>query len=142
VLNESITKSMIEIANRMGVPQHIAAKELGEFRTATTLKFFKKSKPLAQVSVESMASQCYTVLLKHAKTKVENPWATHIGVPIEPEIAAKPGPAAVAKPSLQAVEYKDGKVVGAHIAMIIKKGFTLNAMIKHKKTGTITHELI
>ena len=46
----------------------------------------------------------------------------------------------MAKPSLQAVEYKDGKVVGAHIAMIIKKGFTLNAMIKHKKAGTITHE--
>jgi hypothetical protein len=91
-----------------------------------------------------MASQCYTVLLKHATTKVENPWATHKGESIKPEIAAKPGPAHVAvdKPALQAVEYKDGKVVGAHIAMIIKKGFTLNAMIKHKKTGTITHELI
>ena len=89
-----------------------------------------------------MASQCFTVLLAHATTKVENPWATHIGVSIEPEISAKSGPVAVDKPALQAVEYKDGKVVGAHIAMIIKKGFTLNAMIKHKKTGTITHELI
>ena len=39
VLTETITKSMIEIANRMGVPQHIATKELGEFRTLTTLIF-------------------------------------------------------------------------------------------------------
>ena len=143
MLNESTTKSMIEIANRMGVPQHIAAKELGEFRTATTLKFFKKSKPLAKASVESMASKCYTVLLAHATTKVENPWAKDIEVSIEPKIdASKLAPEAVDKPALQAVEYKDGKVVGAHIAMITKKGFTLNAMIKHKKTGTITHELI
>ena len=85
-LTEEITKSMIVIANRMGVAQHIATKELGEFRSATVLKFFKKSKPLKQVSVESMASKCYTALLKHATTKVENPWATHKGESIKPEI--------------------------------------------------------
>jgi hypothetical protein len=39
VLTETITKSMIEIANRMGVPQHIATRELGEFRTLTTFIF-------------------------------------------------------------------------------------------------------
>ena len=149
-LTEEITKSMIVIANRMGVAQHIATKELGEFRSATVLKFFKKSKPLKQVSVESMASQCYTALLKHATTKVENPWATHKGESIKPEIEPTlslgthpKGPVEKEKPAaLQAVAYADGKVVGAHVAMIANHGFTLNAMVKHKKEGTITHELI
>ena len=148
-LLDRITKSIIEIAIRMGVPQHITTKEIGEFRTATILRHFKKSKAFAKVSVESMAKECFTVLLPHAKTKVENPWAAHIVVPIEPEIesrgqpkCARTGPVVEQPQPLQAVEYKDGKVVGAHIAMIAKKGFTLNATIKHKKTGTITHELI
>ena len=148
---EEITKSIIVIANRMGVAQHIATKELGEFRSATVLKFFKKAKPLKQVSVESMASQCYTALSKHATTKVENPWATHKVEPIKLEIAAIPErlstsnpkcPPAVDKPALQAVVYADGKVVGAHAAMIANHGFTLNAMVMHKKERTITHELI
>jgi hypothetical protein len=140
---DSITKELIEITNRMGLPQHIAAKEIGEFRTSTIIKHFKKSKDLAKVSVESMASECFTVLLSHATTKVENPWAAYIGY--KPEIASKgarPGPVVEPQQPLLAVEYKDGKVVGAHIAMLTKKGFTLNATIKHKKNGTITHELI
>ena len=148
-LIDSITKSIIDIAIRMGVPQHITTKDIGEFRTATILRHFQKSKAFAKVSVEGMASECFTALLPHAKTKVENPWAAYIGVPIKPEIESKSraqskkeGPVVEQPQPLQAVEYKDGKVVGAHIAMIAKKGFTLNATIKHKKTGTITHELI
>ena len=140
---DSITKELIEITNRMGLPQHIATKEIGEFRTSTIIKHFKKSKDLAKVSVESMASECFTVLLSHATTKVENPWAAYIGY--KPEIASKgarPGPAVDQQQPLQAVTYKDGKVVGAHTAMLTKKGFMLNATIKHKKNGTITHELI
>ena len=95
-----------------------------------------------------MTSQCYTVLLKHATTKVENPWATHKGESIEPEIeptlSGQPKePVEKEKPAaLQAVVYEDGKVVGAHTAMIANHGFTLNAMVMHKKERTITHELI
>ena len=60
-----------------------------------------------------------------------------MGHPHGPLEKEKPAPAA-----LQAVAYADGKVVGAHVAMIANHGFTLNAMVKHKKEGTITHELI
>jgi len=53
------------------------------------------------------------------------------------------GPVEKEKPAaLQAVVYADGKVVGAHAAMIANHGFTLNAMVMHKKERTITHELI
>jgi hypothetical protein len=136
LLHESVTKTMIELADGMGVPEHIVVKELGEFRTATTLKFFKKVKDLTKVSVESMASKCFTVLLAHATTKMENPWADHIDTNTDAsEVAPKSrrGPTVAEHTAPQVVQYQDGKVVGAHIMMLTKKGFTVNALVKHKK---------
>jgi hypothetical protein len=145
LLNESTTKSMIELAIGMGVPEHIVAKELGEFRTAATLKFFKKNKDITKVSVESMASKCFTVLLAHATTKMENPWADHSDTNTNAsEVAPKsrPGARTAGQPAPQVVQYQDGKVVGAHIMMLTKKGFTVDALVKRRKDGTITYELV
>jgi hypothetical protein len=145
LLTESTTKSMIELAIGMGVPAHIVTKELGEFRTMTTLKFFKKTKDLTKVSVESMASKCFTVLLAHATTKMENPWADHSDTNTNAsEVAPKshPGSKVDENQAPQVVQYQDGKVVGAHIMMLTKKGFTVDALVKHKKNGTITYELV
>jgi hypothetical protein len=93
-----------------------------------------------------MASKCFTVLLAHAKTKMENPWADHSDTNTNAsEVAQKNRPGrfvGVEQPAPQAVQYQDGKVVGAHIMMLAKKGFTVDALVKHKKNGTITYELV
>ena len=143
LLHESVTKTMIELADGMGVPEHIVAKEIGEFRTTITLKFFKKGRDAINGSVESIASKCFTALLAHATTKMENPWADHIDTNTD-EVAEKsrPGPKTGEKTAPQVVQYQDGKVVGAHIMMLAKKGFTVDALVKHKKNGTITYELV
>ena len=76
---------------------------------------------------------------------MENPWADHSDTNTNAsEVAPKsrPGPKVVEQPAPQVVQYQDGKVVGAHIMMLAKKGFTVDALVKHKKNGTITYELV
>ena len=70
---------MVDTINDMGVPVDVQTMLVGEFRTSLILKFFKKLRKRDKVSAESLASKCFSELLELAATKVQNPWADHVG---------------------------------------------------------------
>ena len=98
---------------------------------------------LTNVSVESMVSKCFTILLAHAKTKMENPWADHSDTNTNAsEVAQKNrhGRCGTASSTSRAISRWQGCWRSHYDAY--QEGFHSGRLGQTQKNGTITYELV
>ena len=126
---EDLIKKCLDMCNTMQVPISEKTKHIGRMRTSFVFKVMGKMKDLEKKSFENIAAEWFESVVVSATSKVANPWPIGVSAPV-----ASAATSVSKKPDI--IEYNtDGKAIGIHRAMILKKGFETGTLVKHKDSG-------